>query len=88
MRAVEATGTINLDGTLSLDQPLPSGAERHVRVIVLMPDNEEEQSSPVTEGDPDDTPVEEIKASLRRSLEQARRGERIPLSEMWDGIDG
>lgn len=37
--------------------------------------------------DPDDTPVEAIKASLRRALQQAKSGDRIPLSEMWNGID-
>ncbi len=30
---------------------------------------------------------EDVKASLRRSLEQATSGQRLPLSQMWDGID-
>jgi plasmid maintenance system antidote protein VapI len=29
----------------------------------------------------------DIKASLRRALEQATSGQRLPLSQMWDGID-
>jgi hypothetical protein len=37
MQAIEATGTINADGQLSLDQPLPVHSSR-VRVIVLLPD--------------------------------------------------
>ena len=40
-----------------------------------------------TETDPDDTPIEEIKASLRRAWQEAKSGNRIPLSEMWEGID-
>jgi plasmid maintenance system antidote protein VapI len=30
---------------------------------------------------------EDVKASLRRALEQATSGQRLPLSQMWDGID-
>jgi addiction module HigA family antidote len=29
----------------------------------------------------------DIRASLRRALEQATLGQRLPLSQMWDGID-
>ncbi|WP_275974379.1 hypothetical protein [Argonema galeatum] len=39
------------------------------------------------ETDPDDTPIEEVKASLRRALQEVKAGQRIPLSEMWEGID-
>jgi hypothetical protein len=35
----------------------------------------------------DDTPIEEIKDGLRRALTQAQNGERIPLDQMWDGIE-
>ena len=37
--------------------------------------------------DPDDTPIEEIKASLKRAFQQAKAGQRIPLEQMWEGID-
>lgn len=33
--------------------------------------------------DPDDTPTEEVLASLRRSVQQIKAGERISLSEIW-----
>ncbi len=39
------------------------------------------------EQDPDDTSVEDIKASLRRALQEATSGQRISLSQMWEGID-
>jgi hypothetical protein len=39
------------------------------------------------ECDPDDTPVEEVKASLRRALQEYKEGKRIPLEDMWEGID-
>lgn len=37
--------------------------------------------------DPDDTPLEEVKASLRRALQESKSGQRIPIVQMWDGID-
>ena len=39
------------------------------------------------EFDPDDTPVEEVKASLRRALQDYKEGKRVPVSELWKGID-
>lgn len=82
MRAVEVTGTIDLEGHLLLDQPFGEDIASRVRVIVLF-------SEPVQEleDDPDDTPIEEVKASLKRAFQQARAGQTRPISEMWDGID-
>ena len=82
MRAVEATGTIDREGHLLLDQPFDVDISGRVRVIVLF-------SEPVQEleDDPDDTPIEEVKASLKRAFQQAKAGQRIPFAEMWDGID-
>lgn len=81
MKAIEVTGRIDSQGNLVLDEPIQGTTYPHqVRVIVLVPEQ-------VEEVDPDDTPVEEIKASLRRALQQAKAGQRLPLSEMWEGID-
>jgi hypothetical protein len=82
MRAVEATGTIDSEGHLLLDQPFGEDIASRVRVIVLF-------SEPVQEleDDPDDTPIEEVKASLKRAFQQAKAGKTRPISEMWDGID-
>jgi hypothetical protein len=35
----------------------------------------------------DDEPKAEILAELKASIRQARAGETLPLSELWDGID-
>ncbi len=78
MKAIEVTGTLDEKGQLSLDQPIENSAPGKVRVIVLFPEVTEE-----IEPDPDDTPVAEIKASLRRALQEAKSGQRIPLSQMW-----
>ncbi|XZN90953.1 MAG: hypothetical protein ACM65M_25650 [Microcoleus sp.] len=82
MKAVEVTGTLDEKGQLSLDYPIEKLPPSRVRAIVLFPEVTEE-----VEIDPDDTPIEEVKASLLRALKQAKSGQRIPLSEMWEGID-
>ncbi len=82
MKAIEVTGKIDAQGNLILDEPIQETTYPHrVRIIVLVPEPTE------IETDPDDTPVEEIKASLRRALQQAKAGQRLPLSDMWEGID-
>ena len=83
MRAVEVTGNIDQKGQLSLDQTINVAAPSRVRVIVLFPEVTDE----IEENDPDDTSVEQIKSSLRKALQEATSGQRIPLSQMWDGID-
>ena len=82
MRAVEATGTIDREGHLLLDHPFGEDIASRVRVIVLF-------SEPVQdlEYDPDDTPIEEVKASLKRAFQQAKAGKTRPISELWDRID-
>jgi hypothetical protein len=45
------------------------------------------EATDLEEVDPDDTPIEEIKASLRRALHQAKTGQTRPISELWDRID-
>ncbi|BAB76107.1 all4408 [Nostoc sp. PCC 7120 = FACHB-418] len=83
MKAIEVTGKIDAQGNLILDQPIQGTTyPDQVRVIVLIPEQEETE-----EFDPDDTPVEEIKASLRRALQQAKMGQTRPISELWDRID-
>lgn len=83
MRAVEVTGSIDEKGQLALDQPIKVVAPSRVRVIVLFAELTDE----IDENAPEDTSVEEIKASLRRAVQEAKAGQRIPLSQMWEGID-
>lgn len=82
MKAVEVTGTLDEKGQLSLDYPIEKFPPSRVRVIVLFPEVTEE-----VETDPDDTPIEEVKASLRRALKQAKSGQTRPISELWERID-
>jgi hypothetical protein len=82
MRAVEVTGTVDLQGHLLLDHPIDVDISSRVRVIVLF-------SEPIQEleDDPDDTPIEEVKASLKRAFQQAKAGQTRPISELWARID-
>ena len=82
MKAVEVTGIIDDKGQLILDKPIEIAHLNPVRIIVLF-----RQPIDEIELDPDDTDIESIKASLRTSLQQAKTGQRIPLSQMWEGID-
>ncbi len=79
MQAFEVMGTVDEKGQLVLDQSLEIGQKSRVKVIVLVTQEDE--------SDPDDTPVEEIKASLRRALKEMKSGQTRPLSELWERID-
>ena len=77
MKAYEVMATLNDQKQLLLDDNLDIDIPSRVKVILLVSD----------ENDPDDTPIEEVKASLKRSLLEAKEGKRIPLDQMWEGID-
>lgn len=83
MRAFEVMATVKDSKQLLLDSDLHWNTSR-VKVIILESD---ELASKGSEFDPDDTPVEEIKVSLRKALEEYKQGKRIPVENMWEGID-
>jgi hypothetical protein len=78
MRAFEVMATVSNSKQLLLDSDLDWDTSR-VKVIILESDG--------VEFDPNDTPVEEVKASLRRALQEYKEGKRISLEDMWEGID-
>ncbi len=81
MKEIEMTGRIDAQGRLVLEHlPLPSGESNEIKVVLFYPDDNH------SEIDPDDTPDEEIEASLRRAFQEIREGKRIPLSEIWDEL--
>ena len=77
MKAFEIMGNVDENGQLLLDMPLEINLPSRVKVIVLVAD----------ESDADDTPVEEIKAGLKRALQNVKVGRTKPISELWDRID-
>ena len=79
MKTYEVMGEVDENGQILLDEPLAIKTASRVKVILMVVEENFD--------DPDDTPVEEIKASLRRALQEAKEGKRIPLEQMWEGID-
>ena len=82
MKAFEVTGTIDEKEQLILERPLTLDNPGPVPIILLLAEPTDE-----AEDDPDDTPVAEVKASLKRSLQEAKATQRIPLSLRWEGMD-
>ena len=81
MKSFEVTGKIENNGrVLLLDEAIEIGSESRVKAIILV--------SEEREPDPDDTPVEEVKASLSRALQDVKEGKTRPVSELWERIDG
>ncbi|WP_445302553.1 type II toxin-antitoxin system RelN family antitoxin [Microcoleus sp. MON2_D5] len=69
IKAWQVTATIYEKGQLILDRPLSAETPSRVRIILLF-----QKPTDEAEEDPDDTLVAEVKASLRRSLPQAKAG--------------
>ena len=79
MKAVEVMGKVDRQGQLLLDEPLDIKSDSRVKVILSIADEDVL--------DPDDTPVEEIQASLIRALQDVKAGKTRPISELWDRIE-
>lgn len=79
MRAFEVMATVNNPRELLLDDSLDIDTSSRVKVILLLSDE--------NESDEDDTPVDEIKASLIRALQEAKEGKTQPISQLWERID-
>jgi hypothetical protein len=79
MKAFDVMATLNDQKQLILDNSLDIDTPSRVRVILLV--------SEENEIDPDDTPVEEIKASLKQALQEVKEGKTKPISQLWERID-
>ena len=77
MKAIETTATFSLNGQFTLDEPIDLKVNSRVRIILILPEDEE----------PYETPTEQIIDGIRQGFYEAFTGQTIPLSQMWDGID-
>ncbi len=77
MKALKVMGTIDEKGQLTLDQPLITNKNSRVEVIVLIPE----------ETDQDDTSQAEILADFRQAWHEAMTGQTIPVAQIWEGLD-
>lgn len=79
MRAYEVMATLSNQKQLLLDHDLDVVTPSRVKVILLVTEE--------NESDADDTPVEEIKASLKRALQEVKEEKTRPISELWERIN-
>lgn len=79
MQAFEVMGRVDKNGQILLDEPLEIASDSRVKVILLVANE--------PDFDPDDTPVEEIKARLKLALQEVKEGKTRPISELWERID-
>ncbi|MCB1188834.1 MAG: hypothetical protein H7A23_06080 [Leptospiraceae bacterium] len=78
MKAYEVMGTLNDQKQLLLDEQLLVETPTRVKVIILLQDESN------FEFDDDN---EEIKKSIKIALEEAREGKRMPIEQLWEGVD-
>lgn len=77
MKAIETTATLTDKGQIFLDEPLTITSPRRVRVIVLIPDEE----------DMEEDSIETIREGIYQGWQQARTGKTYPVSQLWEGMD-
>lgn len=82
MKAIEAMGTVDEEGQLSLDVPLTVDKHTRVRVIVLLPEEAEKENN-----QEDEEISESAVESFRQGWYDAMIGNTLPVSQLWEGID-
>jgi hypothetical protein len=78
MKAIKIMATIDEQGKLALDQPLTLNKNQRVEVIVLIPETAdlEEDESKAT-----------ILEDFRQAWQEAMTGKKIPVAQIWEGIE-
>lgn len=77
MRAIETTATITEAGQLNLAEPLNLTYPHEVRIIVLVPEDED------MEEDSRETIIE----GIQEGWQQALNGQTRPVSQLWKSVD-
>lgn len=76
MKAIKVMATIDEEGQLTLDRPLMTEKNSRVEVIVLIPEENEDEPT-----------KEEILNDFRQAWHEAMTGKTIPIVELWEGIE-
>ncbi len=76
MKAIETTTTLTEDGQLTLDQPILLTHHNRVRIIVLIPDDDENE----------DDSIETIREGFYQGWQEVLTGKTHPVSQLWEGI--
>lgn len=82
MKAIKVMGTVDDQGSLSLDQPLSIIENSRVEVIVLIPETEE-----INDNDEPITSKEEILQDFQQAWHEAMTEQTIPISQLWEGME-
>jgi len=82
MKAIKVMGTVDEQGSLSLDQPLSIIENSRVEIIVLIPETGE-----IKEKDEPISSKEEILEDFRQAWHEAMTEQTIPISQLWEGIE-
>jgi hypothetical protein len=72
MQEIEVTGTIDQQGYIQLDHPLTISDRKNVRIIILIPETDEDN----------DEPDKSVLAGLHQALSEVKAGQTLPLSEL------
>ena len=76
MKAIKVMATIDEEGQLTLDRPLKTEKNSRVEVIVLIPEENEDEPT-----------KEEILNDFRQAWHEAMTDKTIPIAELWEGIE-
>jgi hypothetical protein len=87
MKAIETTARLTEDGQLTLDKPLALPYPSQVRVIVLVPDADDDGDDRTdrTDGEDEDS-TQTIVEGLQEGWQQALQDQTHPVSELWDQV--
>ena len=77
MKAIKTTATLTENGQLTLDEPIFLTHHNRVRIIVLIPDDDENE----------DDSIETIREGLYQGWQEILIGKTRPVSQLWEGID-
>jgi hypothetical protein len=76
MHEIEVTGTIDQQGYIQLDHPLTISDRKNVRILLLIPETDEDNDEHYDELD------ESVLAGLHQALSEVKAGQTIPLSKL------
>jgi hypothetical protein len=82
MKAIETNATLTEQGQLTLDEPLSFTHPSRVRVIVLVPEDEDPEDE-----EPEEDSIETIREGLYQGWQEALAGKTRPVAQLWEGMD-